>query len=270
MPAGDTNMVSEEFWLNIGAEVVYKSLDNRIAAVDRLQKTIAWIFGIYGSITIGSAVFTSKESWSGTALLLFGLAFLFLIISYWVATTASFPRVQDFYGSAVASIREAYGTAVADSAKAFTWAIILCSVGVLIYSIALFLQFGSPAFNKTRKAVLPKVLKESDSLSVNVKVVDANTFALQIQSRKNSWVNYAVLSDTTVELETKTEEVPFSVQSTTVKTMWLHVDTSAKFNQVIDVVIRPTRKYHLSVCRTDTSNSGLVLYTVRKKITLVP
>lgn len=270
MPPGDTNMISDAFWLNMGAEVVYKSLDNRIASVERLQKTIMWIFGIYSTITIGSAVFTSKESWNETALLLFGLAFLFLIISHWVATNAAFPRVQDFYGSAVASIRDAYLAAVNRSAKAFKWAIALCSVGVLLYSIALFLQFGSPAFIKNQKATEPEVVKEPDSLSVQVRPLAANTFALQIQSRKNSWVNYTVLSDTTVERQTKTDEVPFTIQSTKMNTLWLHVDTSTRINQVVEVVIRPNRKYYLSVSRTDTSNNGAVQYTIRKKITLAP
>lgn len=270
MPPGDTNMISDSFWLNMGAEVVYKSLDNRIAAVERLQKTIVWIFGIYSTITIGSVVFASKESWSDIALLLFGLAFLFLIISHWVSTTASFPRVQNFYGGAATSIREAYIAAVNRSNKALTWAIVLCSAGVLSYSIALFLQFGSPAFNKNRKTVVPEVLKESDSLMVQVKPVATNTFALQIQSRKNSWVNYTVLSDTTVELKTKTDEIPFTVQSAKMNTMWLHIDTSTRANQVMEIVILPNRKYYLSVSRTDTLNNGSVLYTVRKKITLAP
>lgn len=270
MAINDTNMVSDKFWLNIGAEVVYKSLENRAAAVDRLQKTIVWIFGVYSTITIGSAVFTTKESWCDTALLLFGLAFLFLIISYWVATTASFPQIKDFYGNAAESIRDKYVEAVNRSAKAFTWAIVLCSVGVLLYSIALFLQFGTPTFNKSRKALVSKVVKESDSLQVQLKRLTADTFALQIQSKTRSWINYTILSDTTIEQQIKTDEIPFTVQSIKVNTMWLYVDTSSKVNQIMEVVIQPNRKYNLYVSRTDTLSNGSVLYTVRKKILLAP
>jgi hypothetical protein len=270
MSAGDSNMISDAFWLNLGAEVVYKSLDNRIAAVERLQKTIVWIFGIYSTISIGSAVFTTKESWDTTALLLFGLAFLFLIISYWVATNASFPQVQDFYGNAAASIRDKYVETVKRSTKAFTNAIVLCSVGVLLYSVALFLHFGSPAFNKNHKAVVPKVVKESDSLSVHVNRIATNKFALQIQSRKNSWVSYTLRSDTTVDLQTKTVVVPFTVQSAKINVMWLHIDTTTRVNQIIEVVIRPEKKYQLLISRTDTLASGSVLYTVSKKIKLTP
>lgn len=267
MPSGDTNMISDTFWLNLGAEVVYNSLDNRIAAVERLQKTIVWIFSIYSAISIGSVFFSSNESWSNIAFLLFGLAFLFMIISYWVATTATFPRVQDFYGNSVESIRDAYLASVNRSAKSFSWAIVLCSAGVLLYSVALFLQFGSPTFNKNCKEV---VVKEPDSLLLHVKPVTVNTFALQIQSRKNSWVNYTLLSDTMVGLETKTKQDSFSVQSIKMKSMWLYIDTTAKTNQVMIVNILANRKYYLNVSRTDTLNSGTVFYTVRKRIKIEP
>lgn len=186
MAANDTNMVSDSFWLNLGAEVVYKSLENHLAAVDRLQRTIVWILGIYSTIAIGSVVFTTKESWNDVALILFGLAFLFLIISYWVATATTFTRLEEFYGNAAASIRESYLAAVNRSTKAFTLAIVLCSIGVLLYSIALFFLFGSPMLNKKRIPVTPQTVKESDSLVLNTKAVAANTFALQIQSKKNS------------------------------------------------------------------------------------
>lgn len=100
-----------------------------------------------------------------------------------------------------------------------------------------------------------------------LKLLAVNKFALQIQSRKNFWVNYTVVSDAIVEFETKTDEIPFTVQSTKMNTIWLHVDASTGVSQVMEVIIRPNRKCHLSVSLTDTLNNVSALYTVRKKNT---
>jgi hypothetical protein len=214
-------------------------------------------------------IFTTKDSFTGLALFLFGLAFLFLIIAYWVATTAAFPRVQDFYGNAEESIRDKYLETVKRSSNAFIAAVILCSIGVAIYSIALFLQFGSAVF-KGKEATPSVIVRQPDSLNVNIKSISADAFAMQIESRPESWVNWTVLSDTTIQQQVKTDTVPFLVQSSRTKLMWLYADTSRKANTVFSVNIRPNRKYHVIVSRTDTLNNGGTWYTVRKKISFAP
>ncbi|MDP9081662.1 MAG: hypothetical protein M3O71_29980 [Bacteroidota bacterium] len=111
MAINDTNVVSDPFWLNVGAEEVYNSTQNRKDAVQKLQATIAWVFTVYTATTMGSVVFAKKDDWNIYSLLLLGLAFMGLTIAYWQAMVAAFPVPESFYAADPASVRTAFNKA---------------------------------------------------------------------------------------------------------------------------------------------------------------
>lgn len=249
MPISDTNVVSDFFWLNLGAEEVYNSIQNRRDSIDRLQKAIGWVFGIFTSITIGSILFTKKEDWHPVALLLFGVSFLFLIWAYWKSTVASFPESASIYAGAPVSIQEAFNARVVKNNETFKSAVILTSIGVLFYSIALFVQFASPSISKYFKAMENN--STNDSLDIKkMKVTNnENLISLQIFSKKNSWNNVSVMWDTIKNNKIIEDTININ-KGGTEKTVWIYIDSTATQHIYLDYNDKPNTI--ITVGRTDT------------------
>jgi len=252
MPIEGTISTGTNFWLNFGAEQVYNSLQAGRDAADRLQRSIVWVFGIYSSIGIASAVFSKPQDWCVWALALFGTAFLFLVLGYWQATVASFASVENFYSNAEASVKEALTKAITRYKCRFNISITLTSIGTALYAVALLLQFSSPAV----KALSPPA-KAVDNATLAVKghLLKAadSTYAFQIQTRKNSWNEVILIRDTHAKEKTVSDTLPIHMKDAS-RSLWLFVDSSGRIDFSISRV--PSKDCHLQVNRSDADNTG--------------
>jgi hypothetical protein len=77
MAIESNNIVKDDFWINIAAELVYGGPDRIKDSAERLQKVIVWVFGVYSSLTIAGIIWGKKEDWNGWSLLFLGIGFVF-------------------------------------------------------------------------------------------------------------------------------------------------------------------------------------------------
>lgn len=222
MAINDTNVVSDPFWLNIGAEEVYNSTINRKDAVLKLQAAIAWVFTVYTATTMGSVVFAKKDDWNIYSLLLLGFAFMSLTMAYWLATIAYFPVPQSFYAAEPESVRAAFNKAAKRNSIRFKLAVILTSIGVFFYSIGLLAQFGAPVFKK----YFGGTEKCAGLSAVLVKSNNAKMIILRISSTKNSWNQVWVLHDTVANKKKITDSITVD-NCRLSKEHWLFADSTA-------------------------------------------
>ncbi|WEK34523.1 MAG: hypothetical protein P0Y53_18710 [Candidatus Pseudobacter hemicellulosilyticus] len=265
MPAEGKLEINDPFWLNLGAEVVYNSSEARRKAVERLQAAIVWVFGVYSSLTIGTIVFGEKKDLDNNALLLFGSAFFFLIIAYWTASLASFPSPEKFYGQAVESIRDAYLVAAKKGKRLFYVSILLCTIGVILYSLTIFYQFGIRFFSKKNEKTVAPIVQSPEMM---IKKLGEGNYAVHIRSKKDAWIMVSVIRDSAKDNKLYSDLVDFSVQGKTQQNLWLYIDSTANFSYNFFLPQNPDHTYYLCVNRTDTLFKEGELHTFRKKTKL--
>jgi len=258
MAINDTNVVSDPFWLNIGAEEVYNSGPTRKDAVLKLQAAIAWVFTIYTATTMGSVVFAKKDDWNIYSLLLFGVAFMSLTMAYWLATIAYFPVPESFYAADPESVRTVFNNTAKRNNIRFKSAVILTSIGVFFYSIGLLAQFGAPVFKKhfggTEKcAGLSATLVKSN----NAKMV-----ALKICSTKNSWHQVWVLHDTVANKKKITDTI-VDDNCCFGNEHWLFADSTATC--ILKFKDPQKRHVYVIINRVDTLLKGKLVLTYKLK-----
>ena len=260
MAINDQNVVSDPFWLNIGAEEVYNSTQNRKDAVQKLQATIAWVFSVYTLTTVGSVVF-GKNDWSMFALLLLGLAFMGLTLAYWQATVAGFPVPESFYAADPASVQAAFNNAGKRNNARFKTAVVLTSIGVFLYSAGMLAQFGSPVLKKYFGGAETCVGLSATA----VKSDKGKAIVLRLNSRKNSWNQVWVLHDTLVNKKKIMDTLAVD-SCVAAKEHWVFADSTAtgvfKFKN--------PGKPHLYaiITRVDTLLKGGLVQTNRLKYTI--
>lgn len=255
MAIGDKIETDEDFWLNLGAEVIYNALQARKDAVDRLQKTIVWVFGVYTSISFASVMFGDKKSWDNDALTMFGFAFLFLIVAYWLATLAAFPSVKNFYANAQASVTEAFNKAINAQRRYFGWGIALSGIGTFLYALALLTQFS------TGKRHPPVVQAADIPVKVDVKKLSDNNFTIDVETKKNSWHELQLLQSAVANGKTTTVPVPVEGTKTSVI---LKSDSTGHFHEQLPALKEGTSNT-LLITRTDSVKGDELLYTRRIK-----
>ena len=259
MAIGDKNLTDDTFWLNMGAEVIYGSLQARKDAVDRLQKTIAWVFGVYTSISFATVLFGDKKTWDIVALVIFGFAFFFLIVAYWLATLAAFPTLEDFFSNAVDSIKPALAKALKNNSEYFNWAVITSGIGTFLYSIAVLTQFSAAAWHK------PKVIIAD--LPITVKTVKnnvSNSFTISIASKTNSWHELMLVHTAIVSGKTKIDTINIDGKT---KSIFLLSDSTGSAHFTLPT-LKDDAGNSLIVTRIDSLNGEDLIYTkkIRYKI----
>lgn len=255
MAVNDENQVSETFWLNIAAEQVYSTPANRNAAVERLQKTIVWVFGVYTSITVAGLLFAKSDAWNGWSLVFFGLAFFLLTVAYRVATMATFPVPESFYAEEAASVRDGFNKAISESNTRFEEAVGLCFTGVIFYSLAIFSLFASSALNRF---TFSKAEKSNDDLRIELKKdpCSTHTYDVQILSAKNSWVGIRVLRGSTNQKDTIARDTLNIITNQRQKDLQVFVDSTQKiaFKLRVADTLKPVE--YLVASRVDTLEQG--------------
>jgi hypothetical protein len=267
MAISDKNIVSDNFWLNLGAEQVYGTLAARSAATDRLQKNIVWVFSIYTSIAIAGVVFSKKEDWNTYTLVSFGLAFLFLTISYWLASLSTFSHPESFYGSDVKSITTAFNNAIKSGNSYFNWATALCSAGVFFYSAALFLLFAYQAIAGFNKPAGVNLAAADSLYVVTTASHNPNSYDIQIQCKKNSWVEVTALVDTTILQRIRSDTIAILgfVKQNSIQ---IYIDSTAKIIFHLQLDGSYKKGQYLMIKRTDTLESATLVRTISKKLSL--
>jgi len=90
--------ISKEFWLNFAKNGVSSSIENRVAAADRLDKFLTWIWGVYTSVFTVAALFNLLSSdWRQ----LISVAQPIIIIMYakYLCACVSMPSSSDEYAA---------------------------------------------------------------------------------------------------------------------------------------------------------------------------
>ena len=252
----------------MGAEYVYNSVQNRKDAVDRLQKSIVWIFGIYSSITFASVLFSNKDEWNKTSLIIFSFSFLFLISAYWLGTMATLSKPESFYGGVATNIQTAFTNAFKKSNLLFTWAVTLCSIGTAIYIAALLLQFSYPfTFEKNKVAASNINNSELLRLASYRNNSELNLIAFQLTTRKGSWNSVVLIHDSSNRNKFSEDTIEIgNIQNK--KILFLYSDTNSivKFN--INNVPAFKDHLYLLVTRTDTFNAihQIVRYNLKYEV----
>lgn len=269
MGPGETNIVDENFWINLGAEHVYLSEQRMQESADRLQKAIVWVFGIYSSITFGSVLWSKKEDWDVFALILFGIAFVFLILSYWQITMATFHSAKLIHISAAADIKGEYGNSIIKFTKNFKYALILSTVGVVLYCVALIIQFASPSIDRLFNTS-PKTKLNSgtiDSLNVITKLsVTEHKIYLNVLSKKRTWVDVNLKYDTIInKIKTTCQVKSFiganDLRSNLPNTVYIDSTGDYQFN----IFYQDHKSIYLEVSRIDSDIVGTTFKTITIK-----
>jgi hypothetical protein len=259
MAVNDTNLVSDEFWLNLGAEQVYNTLQARKDSIDRLQKTIVWVFGIYSSITFVSVLFAKGQDWKPAVLLLFGISFLFLILAYWVASFASFSLPASFYASAAESVKSAFNKAVNRNSWAFNIAVILSGIGTIFYALALLCQFSSSFMDRINKDKTN--ITHTDTFQIQYKIVDRQGMIANflLSSKKNTLHRVFFIHDTIAKKRNRNDTLPINCTGRE-KCGWVYTDStnSARFSLKIPDF---KKGLYLLVIRSDSANDGKQVQT---------
>lgn len=258
MAINDTNVISDPFWLNIGAETVYNSQQARKDAVARLQATIVWVLGIYTSTSIAGLIIKKKEDIALLALIFFAFAYALLIIAYYTATVSSFPVPESFYGADPASVRDAFNRSAKLANRRFKWAMFFTSAGVLLYSLALLSQFGNAALLK-----LSVDKYKPQELSISVSKPDGNkTIIFSIKSQRSSWNQFLLMHDTTVNKKTITDTIKIEKNGLW-KDSWLFVDSTG--TQTVRIANPGKMGMYVILTRKDLLNGGKLEQTNRVK-----
>ena len=260
MAINDNNVVSDPFWLNIGAEEVYNSTQSRKDAVQRLQAAIAWVFTIYTATTVGSVAF-GKNDWSIWALLLLGFSFVLLTRAYWLATVAGFPVPESFYPSEPDSVREAFDKALKNNNRRFKKAVAITSIGVLFYSTGLLVQFASPVY----KAYFGQTTLCATLGATSIKCKDDKSIILRISSRKNSWNKVLLLHDTIINKKKSVDTIILKSCKCGKENCVFADSTSVAVLKFSD----PAKSHlYAVISRTDTLLNGKLVQTFRLKYSI--
>jgi hypothetical protein len=258
MAISDKNEANDLFWLNMGAEVIYNSVQTRREAVTRLQQTIVWVFGVYTSISFASVVFSDKKHLDSTALILFGFAFAFLILAYWLATVAAFPALEAFYPNAVASIRTALTEALKKNSRWFNSAMALSGVGTLLYSLAILMQFASPAFHPSKPVVA--------DIAITINAIKTssmtNRYSISMASKKNAW-HEVLLIHSMVNKKTMVDTIPMS-KDTKNKSLFVLTDSMGIARFTLPELKDETGN-SLLIIRIDSVKGDELIYTKKIK-----
>jgi len=102
-----------------------------------------------------------------------------------------------------------------------------------------------------------------------MKVIDANkdTYAFQVKTRKNSWLNVYLFSDT-IKDKIKIADDYFTYNNTSQKTVWMYSDSTATLQFTLQLLRRNNITYNLWLTRTDTLKDKNILRAIQKKISL--
>jgi hypothetical protein len=192
--------------------------------------------------------------------------FCFLIISYWKSSLASFSIEQKLNTNEVKSIKTAYNDLIINTQKHFKGALILCSLGIGFYCIGLLIQFAAPTFSMLFGKEKVKNEITADSLSAKVlPVKNQNAFALNVRSKKNTWVKLRLEYDTLIKNKQITNPVypPCDVLN---HETWVFIDSTTAQN--LNVRYRPHKNMFIVAIRTDTlkSKTSYKTFTVRELI----
>lgn len=126
--------------------------------------------------------------------------------------------------------------------------------------------FNSVASKNTQNTL---DISAADSLNVTMKVIDANkdTYAFQVKTRKNSWLNVYLFSDT-IKDKIKIADDYFTYNNTSQKTVWMYSDSTATLQFTLQLLRRNNITYNLWLTRTDTLKDKNILRAIQKKISL--
>jgi hypothetical protein len=159
MAINENNVVGDGFWANIAAENIYNAFDKRKAAVEKLQTTIQWVFGLFGSGGLILTFFAKTAEYNTYLLGILGIGFGLLVIAYFQATTSTFPVIKTITPNEAKSIYEAYNSELERIDKRFRRSVTFASIGFFIIALGITFQFSSVSS--------PSSSRGKDSKSVN-------------------------------------------------------------------------------------------------------
>ncbi|RZM26947.1 MAG: hypothetical protein EOO88_15160 [Pedobacter sp.] len=105
-------------------------------------------------------------------------------------------------------------------------------------------------------------------ISVQLRAISKDEFAMQVNSKPASWLHIASLSDTIDQGSTKSSQTPIYVKAEQHQDLWLYTDSTAQLSLSFLIRRLPVRKYFLQISRTDSTEHGTVIHTITKKVNL--
>lgn len=157
--------IDAQFWFDLSKEMVESSASKRNEAATKLQKFIAWLWGIYtASAAVGIAL--SKTSYSLPVIILIASPSAVLIFAYWLALWVQMPVPTRFDRRIPAEIRDAHKKGVKTKSWKLRWAIVLSLIAAVLVSLALI------AASLSKQAVPPnfkayyQAIQERDIIGV--------------------------------------------------------------------------------------------------------
>jgi len=232
MAINDKNIIKDDFWLNIAAEEVYDSFKTRNDAIERLQKLVVWIIGIYSSVSIASVLYAKPENWNQTVLVLFGTAFIFLIAGYVTSTIASMPHGKPFFANEVSDIRDAYNRAIRCSKRYLTSSISLIVIGSGFYGVAIFLLFSFKFLDSFSHHTQIKDSNSTHIFAIVKKHFDPveKSFTFLVSTSPNSWNSFYIVHDSLIKGKKQIRDTLQIKNFNNQKSVWLFADSSGKLN----------------------------------------
>lgn len=140
MAINETNITSDNFWLNMAAEAVYSAAQKRSKSVENLKTAISWGFGLFSISGFVIALFGPVKEYDSKALICFGIAFAMLTVAYIVASNAEFPVMESFNTNVTDEIKNAFSETVKKQTEIFKWAAGVAAVAFFLIVAGILVQ----------------------------------------------------------------------------------------------------------------------------------